>query len=204
MSGKGFNFFEKLTEQMAICKKAAQQLIDMLEDYSDVSVKAEMIHVSEHEGDTMLHDIMGELNRSFITPIDREDIADLAKKLDDINDSIEDVANLFDMLSITSVREEAKTMARFILSACETLYDVISEFYSFKNSKKLKQLIIKVNGVEEDGDRMHRSVIKNMFQKETDVLSIIKWKEIFDMMESVLDNCEDAADLVDSLIMKNT
>ena len=204
LAKKGFNYFEKLTQQMSICKKAAAQLMAFLEDYTDISKKVDDIHTIEHEGDMVLHEIMGELNRSFITPIDREDIASLAIILDDITDSIEDVANLFDMLMITDVRPEAKEMTRMICESCDALDNAVADFQNFKSSKKLKEYIIQVNGIEEEGDRLHRSVIKNMFKTETDSLTIMKWKETYDILEEVLDSCEDAANLLDSLIIKNS
>ena len=204
MANKNYNYFDKFAQQMLLCKKAAELLMNMLENYTDISAQAEEIHEVEHDADNLLHEIMYELNRSFITPIDREDIVGLANELDDIADSIEDVANLFDMLNITQVRPEAFEMAKLILTGCETLYDAIAEFSHFKNSKKLADLTIKVNKAEEEGDKRHRSVIKAMYQEEKDPITLIKWKEIFDMLENVLDNCEDVADLIDGLAIKNS
>ena len=204
MASRSYNYFDKFTEQMSLCKKAAQQLMDMIEDYTDISTKADAIHNTEHEADNLLHEILEELNRSFITPIDREDIVSLVHELDDIADSIEDVANLFDMLSITQIRPEAVEMAKLILIGCEALYEAVVEFVHFKNPKNLNDLIISVNKAEEDGDRMHRSVIKAMFQNEKDPIELMKWKHLFDAMETVLDDCEDVADLLDGLIIKNT
>ena len=204
MASKNYNYFDKFVEQMSLCKKAAQQLMNMLENYNEVSAQAEEIHSTEHEADSLLHEIMSELNRSFMTPIDREDIVSLVNELDDITDSIEDVAILFDILGITQVRPEAVEMGKLILTGCEMLYDAIAEFTHFKNSKKLNELIIRVNKAEEDGDRTHRSVIKAMYQTESDPVTLIKWKEIFDAMENVLDDCEDVADLLDGLIIKNS
>ncbi|MCL2814126.1 MAG: DUF47 family protein [Oscillospiraceae bacterium] len=203
MAIKNYNYFNKFAAQMSLCKKAAQQLMDMLENYVDVSTKAKEIHDTEHEADILLHEIMSELNRSFMTPIDREDIVSLVNELDDITDSIEEAAILFDVLSISQVRQEALEMAKLILAGCETLYDAIAEFSHFKNSKILNELIIKVNQAEEDGDRRYRSVIKAMYQNEKEPVELMKWKEIFDAMEAVLDDCEDVADLLDGLVIKN-
>jgi len=204
MAKKTYNFFDKFVEQMSLCKKAAQQLMNMLENYNDISSQAEEVHATEHEADNLLHEIMEELNRSFITPIDREDIVGLVNELDDIADSIEDVAILFDILSITQVKPEALEMGKLILTGCEALYDAVAEFAHFKNSKKLGDLIIRVNQAEEDGDRRHRSVIKAIYQEEKDPITLMKWKEIFDAMEAVLDDCEDVADLLDGLTIKNS
>lgn len=204
MANKNYNYFDKFLKQMSLCKKAAQQLMDMLENYNNITSQAEEIHATEHEADNLLHEIMEELNRSFITPIDREDIVGLVNELDDIADSIEDVAILFDILSIRQLKPEALEMGKLILTGCEALYDAVAEFAHFKNSKKLSELIIRVNQAEEDGDKRHRSVIKEMYQSETDPITLIKWKEIFDAMENVLDDCEDVADLLDGLVIKNS
>ena len=182
MATKNYNYFDKFVQQMSLCKKAAEQLMNMIEDYTDISAKADEIHNTEHEADDLLHEILSELNRSFITPIDREDIVSLVHHLDDIADSVENVATLFDVLSITEIRSEAIEMAKLILIGCEMLYDAVAEFAHFKNSKKLLDLIISVNKAEEDGDKMHRDVIKSMYQTEKDPISIMKWKEIFDTM----------------------
>ena len=204
MATKNYNYFDKFIQQMSLCKKAAQQLMKMLNNYNEITAQAEEIHTTEHEADILLHEIMDELNRSFITPIDREDIVEIVNELDNITDAIEDVANLFDILGITQVRPEALEMARLILVGCEMLCDAVAEFAHFKNSKKLHDLTIKVNKAEEDGDRTHRSVIKTMYQNEKDPITLIKWKEIFDAMEDVLDACEDVADLLDGLSIKNS
>ena len=204
MATKNYNYFDKFTQQMSLCKKAAQQLMDLVQNFTDVQSKADEIHNTEHEADNLLHEILSELNQSFITPIDREDIVSLVHELDDIADSIEDVANLFDMLSITEIRPESQDMAKLILIGCEALYDAIVEFVHFKNSKKLNDLIISVNKAEEDGDKTHRSVIKDLFQNEKDPIAVMKWKQLFDAMENVLDDCEDVADLLDGLIIKNS
>jgi len=204
MASKNYNYFDKFVEQMSLCKKAAQQLMNMLDDYNEVSARADEIHGTEHEADDLLHEIMSELNRSFITPIDREDIVSLVNELDDIADSIEDVAILFDILGITQVKPEAFEMGKLILAGCEALYDAVAEFSHFKNSKKLGDLIISVNHAEEEGDRTHRNVIKAMYQNEKDPINLMKWKEIFDAMEDVLDDCEDVADLLDGLVIKNS
>ena len=204
MAKKEYNYFEQFVVQMSLCKKAAKQLAEMLADYRDVFAKANAIHDTEHEADMVLHGISRELNSSFITPIDREDIINLAMQTDDIADSIEDVANLFDMLCIADVRPEAADLANLINKSCGKLYEAVEEFAHFKVSKKLNDMIIEVNRVEEEGDKLHRGAIKRMYQNEKDPIVIMKWKEIFDSMEKVLDDCEDVADLLDGLAIKNS
>lgn len=201
---KHYNYFDQFSIQMDQNVKAATQLVDLLENYVDIENKAAQIHETEHAADLILHELMFELNRSFITPIDREDIMQLAGQLDDITDSIEDVSNLFDMLSITEVKQEAMEMSRMILKACKSLCKMMAEFADFKHSKRLSEMSIEVNRIEEEGDRLHRNIIKELYVKETNPIEIMKWKEIFDTMEEVLDNCENAADLVEGLVIKNS
>ncbi|WRS27091.1 DUF47 family protein [Oscillospiraceae bacterium MB08-C2-2] len=201
---KSLDFFEAFTRQAGYCKKAADQLVLMLANYTDVTIRAEEIHVTEHEADSSLHEVMHELARCFVTPIDRDNIITLINRLDDITDAIEDVANLFDMLSITTVKPEVKTLADLIAQACSALYDAVDEFPRFKHSKTLNELIIRVNRLEEDGDRMHRAIIKNMYQQEQNAIELMKWKEIINAMENVLDYCEDVANLLDELAISNS
>jgi predicted phosphate transport protein (TIGR00153 family) len=204
MAKKSFNYFAQFQKQILQCEKAAEQLVAMLDDYTDIQHKAEQIHDTEHEADGQLHELMRELNRSFVTPIDREDIVQLSNALDDITDTIEDVANLLDVMSIEVIKPEAKEMAQLIIEGCRSLKALVSEFHLFKSSKNLNELIIEVNEVEEKGDVLHRSVIKEMFKNEKDAIELIKWKQIFDAMEDTLDYIEDVADLIDGLIIKNS
>ncbi|MDR0838453.1 MAG: DUF47 family protein [Oscillospiraceae bacterium] len=204
MAKKNYNYFEQFEKQMALCEKAAEQLVEMLEDYTDVQNKAEKIHDTEHHADEQLHELMHELNRSFVTPIDREDIVQVANAFDDITDTIEDVANLLDVMSIEDVKPEAKEMAKLILEGSRSLSTLVSEFHLFKSSKKLNDLIIEVNDVEAKGDVLHRSVLKKMFRDEKDAIQLMKWKQIFDTMEETLDYIEDVADLIDGLVIKNS
>lgn len=204
MAKNSYNYFEQFVKQMTLCEKAAAQLVDMLENYTEVRKKVEELHTTEHEADMHLHELMDELNRSFVTPIDREDIVQLANTLDDITDSIEYAASLFDMMSIEEVKPGAKAMSLLIREGCEALSALVSEFYRFKNSKDLHELIVKVNRVEEEGDALHHDIIRTLFKTETNAIELMKWKEIIDTMEEVLDNCEDVSDLIDGLVIKNS
>lgn len=199
-----FNYFEQLTNMVRCSLRAAQKLHDLMQDFTHITEKADAIHDIEHEGDGMLHDLVHALNTSFVTPIDREDLLSIGSGVDTITDLIEDVANLFDMLSIDTMQPEAKAMAQMIVRCCEALVVVTGEFHLFKQSKKLTGMVIDVNHLEEEGDRLHRRVIKQLYaNKSMDTLDIIKWKELYDAMEEVLDACEDVADTLEGLAVKN-
>lgn len=198
------NYYDVFIAMIECSQKASVQLHEMLTNFSDISKKADQIHDTEHEADSLLHDMMHELNRAFITPIDREDIMSLAGQIDSITDGIEDVANLFDMLSIDKVRPEAVEMSKLIVKACDALALSIREFKSFKHSKSLNERVIEVNRLEEVGDKLHRSIIKQLYLNTGSAVEIMKWKEIYDTMEAILDLCEDVADLLEGIAVKNS
>jgi predicted phosphate transport protein (TIGR00153 family) len=200
------NYFEVFNSMAECLKRASTQLLDMVTDFTDIEKKADIVHNTEHEADGLLHDMVYQLNRAFITPIDREDIMALANGIDNIIDAIEDVANLFDMLSIKSILPEAVDFVRLIVKSSDALAIAIKEFQQFKHTKKLNELVIDVNRIEEEGDKLHRGFIKNLYKNNSalTVLEIIKWKEIYDNMEHVLDGCEDIADMLEGLSVKNS
>lgn len=204
MAKRDIDYFETFSKMANCSVKAAKQLQDLILNFTDITAKADRIHDTEHESDELFHDMMIELNRAFITPIDREDIIEISNKIDSITDSIEDVSNLFDMLSVTEVRPGAPKLADIIVRCCEDLTIMVDEFRSFKHSKKLNDMCISVNKLEEEGDRLHRSIIKELYTSGIDTLVIVKWKEIYDTMEQVLDLCEDVADLLSGMAIKNS
>ena len=201
---KETNYFATLNAMVDCSVRAAIQLNEMLNDYTNVTSKAEAIHAVEHEGDKLLHGLIRELNSAFITPIDREDLLHVGNMIDSITDAIEDVANMFDMLSIRKVEKEAFAMSEVMVDACKALAEAVKEFEMFRNSKKLSGLVIEVNHLEEKGDALYRSTMKKLFNNTgMTVLDVVKWKEIYDYMERVLDSCEDVADLLESAALKN-
>ena len=207
MFGKKKNepdYFAQLSAMARYTQQAAELLDDMMHQYTDVHEKAERIHDVEHAGDGALHAMLNQLASAFITPIDREDLVRIGNGVDNITDAIEDVSNLFDMLCIEHVRPEAMEISKLIVSCSKALCAAMDEFEHFKRSTKLQELLIDVNRREEEGDRVHRAAIKTLFQSdEMSVLEVVRWKDIYDTMEQVLDACEDVADMLEGLIAKN-
>jgi uncharacterized protein len=197
------NYFDVLITAADYSHRTAVALNDLMANYEDVHNKAEAIHGLEHAADLECHRLMDALNVAFITPIDREDIHDMINSIDDITDLLEDVSNRFDMLSIMRVRPEAIKMGQFLETATGQLHALLIAFKNYKKNKdRIHDLVMSVNTLEEEGDRLYREFIKQLFVHEKDVLEIIKWKEVFDDMENVLDACEDVADIVEAVCMK--
>jgi uncharacterized protein len=196
-------FFDLFVETAESSCKAAVLLEELMKNYVDIEKKINNIEETEHECDTKVHNIMEQLNKSFITPIDREDIYSIAKELDNITDAIEATAHRFNMLNVTVIRDDAKLMAELIVACTKELKGVMVEMKNMKKSKELQKKIIEVNRIEDDGDNIFRSAVKNLFKNEKDAIEVIKWKEMYELLESTLDACEDVANIVEGVVMKH-
>lgn len=195
-----FQLFENTAED--ICN-AAELMEDLMVNYVNVEDKINAIEEIEHKCDGHVHKVLEQLNRSFITPIDREDIYYIAKELDNITDSIEATAHRFLMFHIKETRDEAKLLATMVKQCAEALKRVMQEMKRMKTSKTLNSMIIEVNRIEDEGDRVFRRAISNLFADEPNPLEVIKWKEIYEFMENTLDACEDVANIVEGVVMKH-
>ncbi len=204
MKTKDVNYFDLFIDAAKVCDKAAQKLSTMLCSTENYMLDAKEIHEIEHEGDTLYHTLYDHLNRSFITPIEREDILEIARYIEETIDTIDEVAIMFKMLSIRSIRPEAKELVKLIEKSCAALVEATIEFKHFKKSKKLPALLVEINHIEEEGDTLYQETIQNLFANEKDVLEVVKWKSIFDTLEEVLDATENVADVMEGVIMKNS
>lgn len=203
---KGFDYFKALEELADKAKLAGAKLLYIVEHYDLGTVErlAEEIHVLEREGDVLVDMIMDELNRSFITPIDREDIVVITELIDDVLDGINSIPYQFDNYLIAAMRPKTEKMAQYLVEATEGLAVVAHEFAKFKNSKTLGEMIVHVNTIEAKADQLYSSLIKDLFSNEKDVLEVVKWKEVFKRFEDAIDMSEKAADGLAGLVLKNT
>jgi len=195
-----FNLFVSTAEDTC---KAAKQLEELMTNYVNVDEKIGALEEIEHRCDGHVHKMLEHLNRSFITPIDREDIFEIAKELDNITDAIESTGHRFRMFNVKSIKEDAITLAKLITQCTEVLASVMSELKKMKTSKTLKDKIIEVNRIENVGDDIFRSAMQRLFVSEHDAIEVIKWKEIYEYLENTLDACEDVANIVEGVAMKN-
>ncbi len=202
---KEFNYYDCFDQASDLTIKVAKQLEELMNDYTNVAEKVEAIHATEHQADDIFHQVVENLSRAFITPIDREDILEIAGDIDNIVDYIEDIANMLDMFSILHIPEPAKTLTGLIVKSCSALEMAVNEFKNFKRSgKQLTQLIIQVNQYEEEGDRFYRRTVKELYLTATNPIELMKWKEIYDKMEDTLDMSEEVANLLEAMAIKNS
>lgn len=195
-----FTLFVETTE--ASCR-AAEKLEALMCNYTNIDESIKEIEKIEHECDHYVHRIFEQLNKSFITPIDREDIHLIAKELDNITDAIESTAHRFRMLNVREIREDAKKLAKLIVECTRELRDVMSELKNMRRSVCLRAKIIEINRLENEGDDIFRNAITELFASSQDPMEVIKWKEIYEYLENTLDACEDVANTSEGVIMKN-
>ncbi|BAK94770.1 DUF47 domain-containing protein [Tetragenococcus halophilus] len=203
---KQYDYFKKMEQLAENVHIAAEILEEIVDNYSttDFSERAEKIHEIEKNSDQIVEELTNELYDAFITPIEREDILVVSERLDDILDGINAMTYLFENLVITQMRAETDKLAALVTEAAKGVHEAMKEFPKLKNSKDLKKLISDVNYVESQGDRLYSRLKKHLFSKEQDVLEIVKWKEIYDGFELIINYHEDAVDLIDGMIIKNT
>jgi predicted phosphate transport protein (TIGR00153 family) len=201
---KEINYFDVLITACSYSHQTSVKLNELMHDFTDIPRKASAIHDLEHKGDEEVHRMYDALHFAFITPIDREDLFGLIKSIDDITDHVEDVANRFDMFAIKEVRPDALTMGAKIEQATTLLMELVTEFKTHKRSRRINSLVRDVNTVEEEGDRLYRESVKRLFTTDVAEMDVIKWKDIYDDMENVLDACEDVANIIEGVIVKNS
>lgn len=203
---KQYNYFKTMEQLAENAHIAAEHLETIFENYDAENLieNAEVIHQLEKENDLLVDELTNQLYDAFITPIDREDILIISECLDDIIDGINSMTYLLENLVVTTLRSETQTFGAFVSRAAKGVHLAMIEFPKFKNSKNLKKLIIEVNDIESEADLLYSRMKKQLFSEEKDLLEIIKWKEIYDCFESIINDTERAVDIIDGMIIKNT
>ena len=182
-------------------------LVETIEQFTEASALEEntqKAHEIEHEGDTINHKIFKTVATDFITPIDREDIIEMCQALDDIVDDIEDVMLRFYMYDIHFMHDQAIEFAKLIQGSCEALDKAMCDFRNFKKSKNFVHLIVKVHDLEEQADQLYTKVIRDLHVNDYDnPMRVQVWTNLFDSMEACCDACELAADVMNTIMLKN-
>ncbi|MGX6962536.1 DUF47 domain-containing protein [Vagococcus xieshaowenii] len=203
---KEFNYFENLTKLAEKSEQAAKKMQELINNFSEdkVATYTHEVHEIEREADQISHNILNELNHSFVTPIDREDIVSITEELDNICDAINSLTYLFDTYAVTELRADTDKIASYVVEATHAVVVATKEFAKFKQSKILKSKIDLVNEIEEKTDTLYRSLIKELITKEDNVMNVIKWKNIYEGFEVAVNNTEKSADILYGLVIKNT
>jgi hypothetical protein len=195
--------FAVLFEQSAHnAVKIAHQLNDMICTWENVEERLGIITDLEHEGDASTHQIMAQLHRSFITPFDREDIALLAHSLDEITDYIHSSADMMILYKVGQPTSRARELADIIVQAASEVEKAVAEVHDHIDREKLLKRCMEINRLENDGDSVYRAALAELFSDSADTASLIKWREIYEHMETAIDRCEDVANVLEGVALK--
>lgn len=198
-------FFDKFSQAASVSCEAAEAVYTFLKDYdpTQVDTRIAALHEIEHRGDEIKHEIMNELVRAFITPIERDDIIDLAQNIDNVTDAIEDIIIHYMFLGTAEVRPASVQFAELLVRCCRTMQHLIEELPNFKKSKKLPQLVVELNNLEEQGDRVYIDAMTDLHRTEKDAVTVIAWRDVFNYLERACDACEHVGDIVESVAIGN-
>jgi predicted phosphate transport protein (TIGR00153 family) len=194
-------FFDLFEEAGGNIVRAADLLEQMLLDYPDRSQLARDILICEQEGDRITHDIIRRLNETFVTPIDREDIYALASALDDVVDFAEEVADYLGLYKIEAPMEQAQQLAKVLHQAARQIAEVMPRLRGFQD---ISHYTVEINRLENDGDRITREAMASLFDDGIDPMVVIRWKDIYERLESAIDATEHVANIVEGIVIKNS
>ena len=196
-------FFELFEDSARNTVKAAKVLNELVDNWEHIEQRVEEIKELEHIGDTITHEIIARLHRTFVTPLDREDIALLAKSLDDVMDFIDNAACSMDIYKVDAPGKRAKELADIIIQATAEVEHAVLEL---RHKAKLKQILercVEINRLENMADVVYRAAMAELFEDSTDMARVIKWREIYEHMESATDRCEDVANVIEGVALKH-
>ena len=197
---KFFGLFEDSAQNVV---KAAQDLKEMVDTWESVGERVGKITDLEHHGDTITHQIMAQLNRTFVTPFDREDIALLAHSLDDVIDFIHAAADAMLVYKVGHASQRARELADIIVQAAIEVERAMPHLRHRAELKLIFERCVEINRLENMADRVFRSAMGELFDDATDIADVIKWREIYEHMESATDRCEDVANVLEGVALKH-
>lgn len=198
-------FFDLFEKQAQTVNKGAQMLTDMLSDFTNIEEKAFKIKGVEHDADEIAHEIMRMLNRTFVTPLDREDIHALTSAMDDILDYTEAAA---DRMVLYEIDEPTDAAIRLVKILSESTDLTMKAVFCLRDMKKqtdvIREQCIAINRLENQGDQVNRTALAKLFQMHDKPMEALKWREIYNNIETAIDKCEDVADIIESTTLKNS
>ena len=193
-------FFDLFVDDAANVLGAARLLEAMLRKYDLIEKRAGEIRDAEHRGDEISHDIGHRLESTFVTPFDREDIHALISGLDDVLDYVEEVADMFVLYRIAEPSSVAIEMASIVVLQCVQIHEALGHLQGFRG---LEKYWIEVHRLENEGDRLARAAIADLFGSGWDPIEIIRWKDVYALLETTIDKCEDVANIVERIVVKH-
>jgi hypothetical protein len=195
------DFFALFAKQGALVREGCEQLHEMLTKFDDLEDRAKRLKDVEHRGDLVTHEIFERLNKTFITPLEREDIHQLASGLDDVLDSVEAIGSRLVMFNIRNTTPEAIQLSEILVRCGVQIEKAVGSLKDFKN---VMAFAIELNRLENEADLISRQAVADLFSGKHDVMDVLRWKEIYGRLESAADQAEDVANTIESIVIKNS
>jgi predicted phosphate transport protein (TIGR00153 family) len=201
-----YNYFEQFVKLSKFSLDCAEALNKTLHEFdkNTFEKKVKEMHEIEHEADLAKHEVLNRLIKEFLPPIEREDINSLSQKIDDVTDAVEDVVIKIDMFNVQAIPQDILKFSNLIVKCCTAMNEALVEFQNFKKSTTLTKKIIEINTLEEEGDALYYNTVRNLFQTSKDPVELLVWTQILHRFELCYDCCEDVANLIETVIMKNS
>ncbi|MDO8721235.1 MAG: DUF47 family protein [Syntrophales bacterium] len=197
---KFFDYFEELAEKI---EEGGILFLEMVESYEYSEPKIVKLKEIEHEADIITHRTYEKMHKTFLTPLDREDIYALVNKMDSVLDMIEASAARMYLYKIKKPAREIVTQAKILNEAIKRIKKIVTAMRDMKNAKMILEACVEINTLENEGDYVLRTAMASLFEHEKDVFELIKWKEIFERIEEAMDVCEDVSNIVEGIVLKN-
>jgi predicted phosphate transport protein (TIGR00153 family) len=196
-------FFELFIQHGDLCVKGAKEMVALMTNFDDLENRAHAIEGIEKQADKVTHSTLELLHKTFITPLDRDDIHQLITRMDDILDLLEDAAQTISLYDIKAVTPEAKRLAELCLACTEKVKAAVALLNNMDNSKEILLICEEIDRLESDADHVMRAAMSKLFRDEPDVRNLIKLKAIYEILETVTDRCEDVANIIEGIIVEN-
>jgi predicted phosphate transport protein (TIGR00153 family) len=196
-------FFDLFNQHADLCVKGAKEMVSLMTNFDDLEIRVHAIEGLEKEADKVTHATIEMLHKTFITPIDRDDIHQLITRMDDILDLLEDAAQTISLYDIKVVTPEAKRLAELCLACAEKVKLAVALLHNMDNSRQILEYCNEIDRLESDADHVMRAAMSKLFRDEPDVRTLIKLKAIYEILETVTDRCEDVANIIEGIIVEN-
>jgi predicted phosphate transport protein (TIGR00153 family) len=196
-------FFELFIQHGDLCVKGAKEMVALMTNFDDLENRVHAIECIEKQADKITYETLDLLHKTFITPLDRDDIHKLITKMDDILDLLEDAGQTISLYDIKAITPEAKRLAELCLACTEKVKTAVGLLHSMDNSAQILAVCEEIDRIESDADHVMRAAMSKLFRDEPDVRNLIKLKAIYEILETVTDRCEDVANIIEGIIVEN-
>lgn len=196
-------FFDLFNQHAELCVKGAREMVGLMTNFDDLENRTHAIESIEKQADKITYATVDLLHKTFITPLDRDDIHKLITSMDDILDLMEDAAQTVSLYDLKEVTPEAKRLAELSLACCEKVQGAVGMLHNMNNAKQIVSVCEEIDRLESDADHVMRAAMSKLFRDEPDVRNLIKMKAIYELLETVTDRCEDVANIIEGIIVEN-